>query len=288
VLAGKALDTGNVNGTGSEARFNRPHGLVVVGDSVIYVCDMVSHTIRKVTYSGVVTTFAGVMGEAGVNDGFRTKARFNKPEAIAVNSKGELFVADSYNCTIRKIALNGEVTTIAGIAGKAGCADGEGTKAMFNRPLGIAIDERDNIYIADSDYDGTGGNSLIRKISPEGIVSTFAGIPSITGHVDGKRGDSQFDRPVGIAVGPDGVIFIADTKACLIRKIDTNGKVTTIGGTYLESKFADGIGTNARFADPQSIAVDKDGNLYIADTFGGRIRKGVKIKSSATAATSDN
>ena len=150
VLAGKANEPGNLNGTGGEARFNKSHGLVVVGDSVIYVCDMVSHTIRKVTYSGVVTTFAGVMGEVGVNDGFRTNARFNKPEAIAVNSKGELFVADSYNFTIRKIALNGEVTTFAGIAGKEGYADGEGTKSLFNKPLGIAIDGNDNIYIADT------------------------------------------------------------------------------------------------------------------------------------------
>ncbi len=278
VLAGMGNEPGSLNGVGSEARFNKPHGLVVVGDSVIYVCDMKSHTIRKVTYGGVVTTYAGVMDKQGSEDGFRTNATFNQPEAIAVNSKGELFVADSYNFTIRKIALNGEVTTFAGIAGKEGYADGKGSKSLFNKPLGIAIDGKDNIYVADSDYDGKGGNSLIRKISPKGFVSTFAGIPMKAGHVDGKTKDSQFDRPVGITVSSDGVIFVADTKACLIRKIDTNGNVTTIGGTYLESKSVDGIGANARFADPQSIAVDKDGNLYITDTFAGKIRKGVKMK----------
>ena len=277
VLAGKVNEPGNINGTGSEARFNKPHGLVVVGDSAVYVCDMKSHTIRKVTYNGVVTTFAGIMGQAGPADGFRTVATFNQPEAIAVNSKGELFVADSYNFTIRKIAVNGEVSTFAGIAGKAGYADGEGSQALFNKPLGIAIDGKDNIYVADSDYDGTGGNSLIRKISPKGKVSTLAGIPSKPGHTDGKAKDSQFDRLVGIAATSEGEVFVADTEADLIRKIDKHGRVTTIGGVYLNEKFADGTGADARFADPQSIAVDREGNLYIADTFNHRIRKGVKV-----------
>lgn len=277
VLAGKDSIPGNMNGTGSEARFNRPHGLVAVGDSILYVCDMKSHTIRKVTYNGAVTTFAGIMGQAGAVDGFRTAATFNQPEAIAVNSKGELFVEDSYNFTIRKIAVNGEVTTFAGIAGKAGYADGEGYLAQFNKPLGIAIDGKDNIYVADSDYDGTGGNSLIRKISPEGRVSTLAGIPLKLGHADGKAKDSQFDRPVGITAISDGTLFIADTEADLIRKIDKHGRVSTIGGIYLDEKFADGKGADARFADPQAIAVDRDGNLYIADTFNNRIRKGTIV-----------
>ena len=150
---------------------------------------------------------------------------------------------------------------------------------MFNKPLGIAIDGKDNIYVADSDYDGTkGGNCLIRKISPNGIVSTLAGTPSKPGHADGKIGTSQFNRPVGITVTSDGEIFIADTEADLIRRIDKRGRVSTIGGGYLDEKFADGTGPNARFADPQSIAVDRDGNLYIADTFNHRIRKGIKIR----------
>jgi sugar lactone lactonase YvrE len=282
VLAGKDMDTGNINGTGSIARFNRPHGLVVVGDSVIYVCDMKSHTIRSVTYNGDVSTYAGIMGVGGATDGFRTNASFNMPEAIAVNSKGELFVADSYNFTIRKITIDGTVTTFAGVAGKAGYSDGVGPQALFNKPLGIAIDGRDNIYVADSDYDGKdGGNCLIRKISPKGKVTTLAGIPLKSGHVDGKVKNAQFNRPVGITVTADGIIFIADTEADLIRKINKNGEVSTIGGTYLDESFADGTGAHARFADPQSIVVDGEGNLYIADTFNNRIRKGVIIARKA-------
>jgi sugar lactone lactonase YvrE len=281
VLAGKDMDTGNINGTGNNARFNRPHGLVAVGDSVIYVCDMKSHTIRSVSYNGDVSTYAGIMGEGGATDGFRTNARFNMPEAIAVNSKGELFVADSYNFTIRKIALNGEVTTFAGVAGKGGYSDGSGTEALFNKPLGIAIDGKDNIYVADSDYDGKdNGNCLIRKISPNGKVTTLAGIPLKSGHVDAQAKNAQFNRPVGITVTADGIIFIADTEADLIRKINKNGKVSTIGGTYLDESFADGIGANARFADPQGIVVDLKGNLYISDTFNNRIRKGTIISGT--------
>jgi sugar lactone lactonase YvrE len=277
VLAGKGNEPGNINGPGNEARFNKPHGLVVVGDSAVYVCDMKSHTIRKVTYNGEVTTFAGIMGQQGIDDGFRLNAAFNQPEAIAVNSKGELYVADSYNFTIRKIALNGEVTTFAGKAGKAGYADGEGPQALFNKPLGIAIDAKDNIYIADSDYDGDGGNCLVRKITPKGKVSTLAGIPFKPGNVDGKPGVSLLDRPVGIAVTPGGIIFVADTEADLIRMIDKQGNVSTLGGKYLDENFADGTGLDACFADPQAIAVDKNGNLYIADTFNNRIRKGTKV-----------
>lgn len=277
VLAGKGNEPGNVNGKGGEARFNKPHGLVVVGDSAVYVCDMKSNTIRKVTYDGVVTTFAGILGQAGVADGFRTSATFNQPEAIAVNSKGELFVADTYNFTVRKIGLNGKVTTLAGLAGKAGYSDGIGSQALFNRPNGIAIDGNDTIYVTDSDYDGAGGNCLVRKITPGGKVSTIAGIPSKPGNADGKPGISQFDRPVGITVTSDGIVFVADTEADLIRKIDKLGNVSTIGGKYLDETFADGAGQDARFADPQAIVVDKDGNLYIADTYNNRIRKGVKV-----------
>ncbi len=277
VLAGKAMELGDTDAKGAAARFSRPHGLVAVGDSVMYVCDMKNFTIRKVLYDGTVTTFAGISGEEGSLDGYRTKSTFSQTEAIAVNSKGDLFVADSYNFTIRKISANGMVSTLAGVAKKPGYADGTGADALFNKPLGIAIDGNDNIYIADCDYDGEGGgNCLIRKITPGGKVTTFAGIPKSPGHKDGNRKKAQFDRPVGITVTSDGIIYLADTEADLIRKIDKKGNVTTIGGTYLEEKFADGMGSEARFADPQSIVVDKNGILYIADTFNNRIRKGTK------------
>jgi len=275
-LAGKERELGSADGPGEDARFNRPHGLCVTGDRIVYVCDMMNSTIRKITADGIVSTVAGIPGELGNVDGDSKIATFNKPEDIAINSKGYIYVADTYNYTIREISPAGIVRTFAGAAGEPGSANGAGSKARFNKPIGIAIDRMDNLFVADSDYDGKpSGNCLIRKITPAGKVTTYAGIQGQPGHRDGKRKKAQFNRPVGIAVVEDGTIYIADSEADLIRKITPDGVVKTIGGGYLEEMFVDGPGALARFADPQAIAVDRDGRIYIADTFNNRIRMGV-------------
>ncbi len=274
-LAGKEMELGADDGTGLEARFNRPHGIAVDNDLNVYVTDMKNCTVRKITPEGVVSTHAGIPGVQGAKNGLASESTFYFPEDIAVNSKGDLFVADSYNFTIRKISSDGVVSTYAGKAGEPGSEDGLGAKARFNKPLGIAIDGKDNIYVADSDYDGEpSGNCTIRKISPKGKVTTIAGIAGKAGHVDGSGKKALFHKPVGIDVTPDGIIYVADTEADLIRKIDKKGMVTTIGGKYLEENKKNGIGEEARFKDPQAIAVGKNGILYIADTLNNRIVQG--------------
>jgi sugar lactone lactonase YvrE len=277
-LAGKDMETGFADGPGKDARFNRPHGIAVDDDLNVYVCDMLNCAIRKITPDGRVSTLAGVPGKQGANDGPAAEATFYYPEDIAINSKGYLYVADSYNYIVREISPDGEVKTFAGKAGEAGSTNGVGAKARFNKPLGIAVDGDDNLYVADSDYDKNAppGNSLIRKISPKGKVTTIAGIPEKAGHVDGKAKKAEFNNPVGIDVGPDGVIYVADTEADLIRKIDKKGWVTTIGGKYLVEDKKDGTGEDARFFDPQAIVVDAKGNLIICDTLNDVIRKGTK------------
>ena len=278
-LAGKDSVTGAVDGILSEARFNRPHGVAVDDQLNVYVTDMMNCTVRKITADGKVETIAGTPALHEFKDGIGSIATFNKPEGIAVNSKGYLYIADTYNFIIREISPDGNVKTFAGKAGKAGHSDGTALQSRFNMPVGIAIDGKDNIYIADADYDNKNhGNCTIRKISPEGEVTTLAGTPGLKGATDGKGKQARFNRPVGITVSEDGVVYVADTEGDVIRKITTDGTVATIGGKYLMEDRKDGIGNRARFNDPQAMAIDSNGTLFIADTLNNRIIKGELIK----------
>jgi sugar lactone lactonase YvrE len=279
VLAGKDMELGFADGTTGEARLNRPHGVTVDENLNVFVTDMKNCTVRKIDPSGKVKTIAGIPGVTGHADGKASEATFNQPEAIAVNSKGYLYIADTYNFTIREISPEGIVKTVAGKAGEAGNADGKGSQSRFNMPLGIATDGADNIYIADANYDGaTNGNCTIRKISPAGEVTTIAGLAGITGYADGIGKLARFNKPVGITVTKDGVIYVADTEADTIRKITADGNVSTIGGMYLIEEEKNGTGSGARFNDPQAITVDNNGVLFVADTFNNRVAKGVLIK----------
>ena len=277
-LAGKDMELGFADGTSGDARFNRPHGVAVDEHLNLYVADMKNCTVRKINPGGKVETIAGIPTLQGSADGKSSQATFNQPEGIAVNSKGYLYIADTYNFTIREISPEGVVKTFAGKAGEAGDADGKGTQSRFNMPLGIAIDGADNIYIADANYDGApNGNCTIRKITPGGEVTTMAGLTGSTGYADGIGNRARFNRPVGITVTKDGVVYVADTEADTIRKITADGNVSTIGGMYLIEDNKDGIGNNARFNDPQAITIDNKGVLFIADTFNNRISKGELI-----------
>jgi DNA-binding beta-propeller fold protein YncE len=279
LLAGKPMKTGFKDGHSEDALIDRPHGIELDKKGNIYFCDMKNHLVRKIDKNGKVSTFAGTPNQSGNKDGSALEATFCQSEDLAFDSKGNLYIADSYNFTIRKIDTKGRVSTFAGQAGLGGYIDAKGTAAMFNKPLGIAIDSKDNIYVADADYDGKNpGNCLIRKIDLKGNVSTFAGIPGIEGKKDAHLREATFHRPVGIAVDKKGNIYVADTEGDVIRFIDTNGNVSTIGGQYLQEKSEEGIGTNAAFFDPQAIVVASNGDLYIADTHNSKIIIGRKIK----------
>jgi sugar lactone lactonase YvrE len=150
-LAGLAGQTGSTDGTGSTARFNAPAGLAIDRNGTLYVADSGNHTIRMVTQTGVVTTVAGRAGQSGSTDGARTTARFNGPYGVATDGSGNLYVADTGNSTIRMIAPNGTVTTLGGVAGSPGHADGTGAAATFSSPKGIAVDDTGTLYVADTD-----------------------------------------------------------------------------------------------------------------------------------------
>ncbi len=204
---------GSANGTGPAASFGSPYGVAVDSSGNVYVADSRNDLIRKITNEGVVTTLAGSAGVTGSFNRTGTAASFNNPTGVAVDSSGNVYVADSKNDLIRKINAEGVVTTLAGQAGVTGATDGAGTAASFNNPTGIAVDSSENIYVADS------GNDLIRKINDEGVVTTLAGQAGITGATNGSGTLASFYWPFGIAVDSSGNVYVADSTNFLIRKI---------------------------------------------------------------------
>jgi len=211
----------------------------------------------------VVTTLAG-SGTLGSTDAIGASASFNYSSGIAVDSIGNIYVADCYNNKIRKITGAGEVTTLAG-SGIAGSADGLGIAASFNNPSGVAVDGNGNVYVADS-Y-----NNKIRKITATGEVTTLAG-SGAPGTANGTGTGASFNGPSGVAADQNGTLYVADTDNHKIRKITASGVVTNIAGSGT-SGSADGTGTQASFYYPQGIAVDGTGTLYVADTDNQKIRK---------------
>jgi sugar lactone lactonase YvrE len=203
-------EEGYANGTGREAQFDETAGLAFDKAGNLYVADTGNNLIRKISPKGEVTTFAG-SGEAGYANGTGREAEFNEPGFLAFDKAGNLYVADSGNHRIQKISPKGEVTTFAG-SGEEGYANGTGTEAQFNKPLGLAFDRAGNLYVADA------GNNRIRKISPKGEVTTFAGSGE-AGYANGTGVEAQFAWPVGLAFDKAGNLYVADSGINRIRKI---------------------------------------------------------------------
>ena len=270
-----------VDETGSTARFSSPNGVAVDGSGNIYVADGNS-TIRKIATGGVVTTLAGTAGSVGSADGTGSAARFIQPNGVAVDGAGNVYVADSPNNTIRKITPVGVVTTLAGVAGTRGIADGTGSAARFSSPYGVAVDGAGNVYVADS------GNSTIRKITPDGVVTTLAGTAGSTGSTDGTGPTARFWNPVGLAVDGVGNVYVGDAANDTIRKITPGGVVTTLAGTVGYTGSADGRGSAAQFNGPTGVAVDAAGNVYIADASNFTIRWGALAAPALTSAATAN
>ncbi|MCX7009811.1 MAG: hypothetical protein NTY53_21640, partial [Kiritimatiellaeota bacterium] len=203
---------GSANGTGTVARFNTPYGIAVDGLGNLLVADTGNHTIRQITPDGTVSTLAGTAGVSGSADDTGAAARFYRPCSIAVDGLGHIFVADTFNHTLRIITAGGVVTTIAGLAGSAGSTDGTTSVARFNLPFGVTADHVGHVYIADS------GNHTIREIDPAGAVSTLGGLAGNAGSADGEDATARFNGPGGVAANSAGNVFVADTYNHTIRQ----------------------------------------------------------------------
>ena len=214
-------------------------------------------------YSFISLAGSGSIGSA---DGIGQAASFNNPSGITADNAGNLYVADSWNHMIRKIAPGAVVTTLAAST-NLGSADGIGSAAQFYYPFSVAVDSVGNIYVADS------GNHTIRQVTPAGEVRTVAGQAGNAGNADGTGSVAQFNFPKGIAVDSAGNIFVADTGNHAIRQVTPGGEVTTVAGQAGNAGSADGAGRAAQFNLPSGIAVDRAGNIYVADESNHTIRK---------------
>jgi sugar lactone lactonase YvrE len=260
---------GSANGTGTAASFNFPGGLAIDASGNLYLADSANHTIRKITPGAVVTTLAGSAGQSGATNNTGSLARFNNPLGVAVDGSGNIVVADTANQTIRRITPGGVVTTIAGLAGSAGSANGTGTAARFTHPFGVAVDASgNNIFVADN------GNHLIRKIAPGGVVTTLAGTAGVSGSTDGTGTAAQFNAPYSLTLDASGNVYVADYNNDTIRLVTPAGVVTTAAGLARTSGIADGIATVVRFSNPAAVTFDSDGNFYVADYNNDTIRRG--------------
>lgn len=243
-LAGSGL-SGSTNGPGTSARFSSPHGLCVDTSGNVYVAERLNNKIRKITPDGTVSTFA---------------TGFQNPYGVCIDTNGNLYVADTYNFKIKKVTPQGVVTTLAGSTNDY--QDGQGINASFSYPEGICIDASGNVFVADY------RNQRIRKITPTGYVSTVAG--TTIGYQDGDGVTAQFNYPAGITVDSLGNLYVAEEYNHTIRKIDTNGVVSTVAGTT--GGYLDGSVAIARFFQPCGVYVDASNIIFVADQSNNKIR----------------
>lgn len=259
-LTGAAGQAGATDGPAAEARLNSPEAVAFGNGGWVYVVDRGNHSIRAVAANGSVTTIAGSSPQTGEANGPAQDARFQNPTGVAVNASGVVYVADSGNHALRQIQLDGTVTTFAGLSGSSGSADGTGSAARFNQPFGLACDLSNGaLYVSDL------LNQTVRKVLPSGQVTTFAGSPGEHGVADGLGSAARFDSLLGLAVGPDHEVYVADTINQTIRKISPVGEVTTLAGKPRQAGQTDGLGSSARFNNPTGVAVDGRGTVYVAD-----------------------
>ncbi|MDP4255631.1 MAG: DUF839 domain-containing protein [Bacteroidota bacterium] len=252
---------GIVNGNGTHAEVAEPYRIALDANGYLYIVEQNDPRVRRISPTADVTTFAGT-STPGFANGPTLSAQFQLDAGgVVADPSGNIFVDDAVNSRIRKIDHEGQVTTVAG-DGTQGMVNGAGNQAEFNFPDGIALDKQGNIYLCDY------GNFCIRKITPDGTVSRFAG-NGVRGYAEGDPNTAEFSTIGDIVVDSTGNLYVTDDSR--IRKITPQGFVSTIAGST--EGFADGDGLSAKFRDPMGLAIDAQGNLYVADVNNNRIRK---------------
>ena len=290
-IAGADSASGD-GGPATEALLTFPYSVAVDEEGNLYIADSENHRIRKVdAESGIITTFAGTGEEGfGGDGGPATEAKLDWPSGVAVDAAGNVYIADQENERIRKVDAEGIITTFAGSGayGYKGDEDGiPATEAKLNWPTGVAVGANGHVYIADS-Y-----NNLIREVDTEGIITTIAGTGRVFGFFEepdqddvgdgGPATEARLDWPIGIAVDAEGNVYVADRGHHRVRKLtrmDAGYVITTIAGTGDEGDEDEdgdigdgGAAVEAQLDAPRGVAVDVEGNVYVADTGANRIRQ---------------
>jgi uncharacterized protein (TIGR03437 family) len=274
------LGSSGDGGQAATASMNEPRGVAVDAAGNVYISDSQNHRIRKVTPAGIISTFAGTGDEDyGGDGGPAAAAKLNFPVGVVVDASGDLYIADTNNHRIRKVAAStGTITTVAGSGAPGFSGDGgQAISAKLNSPAGVTVDSAGNLFIVDQ------GNHRVRKVALDGTISTVAG----TGTA-GFNGDNisavtaHLNQPRLLTVDAAGNLYIADQSNHRIRKVSTNGTISTIAGTGTSGAGGEGgAATNAQLSFPTGVALDNAGNLYIAD--GGNHRVVVVAAYAPTA-----
>jgi sugar lactone lactonase YvrE len=280
-LAGYAGD----NGAATNSKLNSPSGVVMdsAGNSAgnVFIADYFNSLIRKVDTSGTITTVAGLVTNGNFSSGYSgdghaaTNAQLYNPDGVALDAAGDLFIADSGNNCVRKVDTNGIITTVAGNGNIGYSGDGgAATSAQLASPTGVAVDSTGNLYIADF-Y-----NSLVRKVDTNGTITTFAGLVTNGSPQYGYSGDggaatnAELDAPSSLVLDAAGNVLIADSANNSIRKVTTNGIITTVAGNGSGGYSGDGdLATNSTLSSPAGVVLDATGNMFISDNGNNRIRK---------------
>lgn len=291
-VAGPTTGGGYVDGTGANARFSGPTNAVACGGAV-YVADAGNHAIRRISHDGVVTTWAGALTEEGSSNGDRTAARFRFPAGVAADAQCNLFVADTGNHTVRRIAASGEVTTFAGAAGSAGFVNAANPQlARFDAPHDVAVDGTGRVWVADTN------NKAVRAIAANGAVTTVSTFAEPRGiAIDGNgnalvtnfstKGSIVRLAPTGertsvstttggyydVVATADGTVYAIDYYGAVVVRVEANGSVTTVAGARDKSGHVDGTGVDARFYQVTGLALDEDGTLLVVERLNCDLRK---------------
>ncbi len=283
LIAGQDSVGGPIDGTGAAARIPLSIDLAIDAAGNLWVPEETASTLARITPAGVVTRAWGSTAQFGHVDAAAGAARFNAIFGLVTDPAGNVFVADSGNCVVRKIDLRGNVTTVAGVAGNcAAVVDGPAGTATFAAPTSLAVDSAGALYVADA--------CVVRKVAADGSIATLAGNAALCIDVDGSGANAGFGQMVGLAVDATGNVFVSEGSAAfspplpecgfdqcalggIVRKITPGGVVTTLAGTPGASGAADGQGAAASFGAAQGMAVDGQGNVYVADTVNHAIRK---------------
>lgn len=250
------------DGLGAQAYFVGLDALALGADGTLYAAEGASQRIRRITPDGRVSTVAG--SSEGYADGPAARARFAYPSGVAVAPDGTLYVSDCYNHRLRTISPAGSVRTLAG-AGRLSYADGPPALAHFGYISGLAVAPGGTLYVADQQ------NHCIRRVAPDGTVRTLAGTPQ-PGYVNGPAAVARFRNPAGVAVAPNGTVYVADADNHCVRAISPAGLVRTVAGGP-QAGHRDGPAATARFKRPVAVAVGRDGSLYVADAGDGSLRR---------------
>lgn len=253
----------------SPQTFIAPYGLAVGRDGRILVADQGRNQIRSVARLGVVGDFAGQLGFTSFASGSAQTAIFNKPVGVFLLPSGTVVVSDTDNHLIRAVSVTGQVTELAGMYvpfSAGGFINGVGSQAAFKQPSGLAADAAGNLYIADT------GNHCIRKLTPQGLVSTYAGVPGGAGYADGDSISAKFNAPTGLALDARGQLFVADGGNHCVRMVSPDGRVMTVAGKGTVAGYSNGR-TISRLRDPYGLAIGADGYVYVSDRGNNVIRR---------------